>query len=209
MLHCSSSCLFVNKVLVKKSIIGWLPHLKIFRYSCLILPMSKNCHLRKGRQLTNNTTSILAVFLNDFFQHLKNQKGNFWISYLFNEKFLGILHHFSSMVMQISLHDRNSNNYVSSLCMGATPSKVEKGATNGEGAPPYKHDKLAPFAPLFRLLTKLGTECSLNIVFFLKMFWFFWTLQVLLQRWWLTFHCAHTHSDTEGKPREPRVQNMF
>ena len=72
MLHCSSSCLFVNKVLVKKSIIGWLPHLKIFRYSCLILPMSKNCHLRKGRQLSNNTTSILAVFLNDFFNICKS-----------------------------------------------------------------------------------------------------------------------------------------
>ena len=38
--------------------------------------------------------------------------------------------------------------------------------------------------------------CSLNIVFFLKMLWFFWTLQVLLQRrWCLTCHCVHTHTE--------------
>ena len=36
------------------------------------------------------------------------------------------------------------------------------------------------------------TGCSLNIVFFLKIFWFFWTQQVLLQRWWLTCHCINT-----------------
>ena len=37
----------------------------------------------------------------------------------------------------------------------------------------------------------LCTGCSLDIVFFLKMLWFFWTLQVLLlQRWCLTCHCV-------------------
>ena len=43
------------------------------------------------------------------------------------------------------------------------------------------------------------TGCWLNIVLFLKMLWFFWTLQVLsLQRWCLT---CHSLTDTEGKPR--------
>ena len=32
----------------------------------------------------------------------------------------------------------------------------------------------------------------LNIVFFLQMLWFFWTLQVLLQRWCSTCHCVLT-----------------
>ena len=38
-----------------------------------------------------------------------------------------------------------------------------------------------------------GTGCILNIVFFLKMLWFFLTLPVLLQRWCSTCHLAvHT-----------------
>ena len=41
------------------------------------------------------------------------------------------------------------------------------------------------------------TECSLNIVFFLKMLRFFWTLPVLGFDLPLC-----THTDTEGKPRE-------
>ena len=38
---------------------------------------------------------------------------------------------------------------------------------------------------------------SLNIVFFLKIFWIFWTLQVLLQRW-----CS-THTGT-GRKQSPK-----
>ena len=51
------------------------------------------------------------------------------------------------------------------------------------------------------------TGCSLNVVFFLKMFRFFLTLPVLLQCWCLTCHCVHT--DSVGKPRETRVRNIF
>ena len=40
------------------------------------------------------------------------------------------------------------------------------------------------------------------------MLWFFWTLQVLLQRWWcLTWHCVHT--DTKGKPRERPESDIY
>ena len=46
-----------------------------------------------------------------------------------------------------------------------------------------------------------STGCSLNIVFFLKMLWFLWTLQVLLP--------LCTHTDNDGKPREARVRNIF
>ena len=40
----------------------------------------------------------------------------------------------------------------------------------------------------------LSTGCSLNIVFFLKMLWFFLTLPVLLQRWCSTcLVCVYTY----------------
>ena len=46
------------------------------------------------------------------------------------------------------------------------------------------------------------TGCSLNIVFFLKMLWFFWTLPVLLQRWCSTcLVCAHTLTLRENRER--------
>ena len=35
-----------------------------------------------------------------------------------------------------------------------------------------------------------ATGCSLNIVFFLWILWFFWTLPVLLQCWCLTYLCV-------------------
>ena len=41
------------------------------------------------------------------------------------------------------------------------------------------------------------TGCSLDIVFFLKMLWFFWTLQVLLKCWCLTCYCVHTLTPRE------------
>ena len=46
------------------------------------------------------------------------------------------------------------------------------------------------------------TGCSLNIVFFLKMWCFFWTLQVLRQRWCLTCHRVHslTPRVNRGRP---------
>ena len=46
-----------------------------------------------------------------------------------------------------------------------------------------------------------SNQCSLNIVFFLKMLWFFWTLQVLLQRWCLTWHCVHTLTPRGNRER--------
>ena len=46
------------------------------------------------------------------------------------------------------------------------------------------------------------TGCWLNIVLFLKMLWFFWTLQVLLQRWCSTCHCVHTLTP-RGNPERP------
>ena len=49
------------------------------------------------------------------------------------------------------------------------------------------------------------TGCSLNIFFFLKIYWFFWTLPVLLQRWFSTcLVCVDTLT-----PRENRVRNIF
>ena len=49
------------------------------------------------------------------------------------------------------------------------------------------------------------TGCSLNIVFFLKVLWFFWTLPVVLQRWCSTcLVCVH-----KLRPRENRVQNIL
>ena len=44
----------------------------------------------------------------------------------------------------------------------------------------------------------LATGCLLNIVFFLKMLWFFWILQVLLQRWCVYTHC-HREKTEKGK----------
>ena len=51
------------------------------------------------------------------------------------------------------------------------------------------------------------TGCSLNIVFFLKMLWFFWTLPVLLQRWFSTCVCVHPLTP-RGKQRKARVRNI-
>ena len=48
------------------------------------------------------------------------------------------------------------------------------------------------FPPFMPYIRGTCTGCSLNIEFFLKMFWFFWTLSVLLQCWCLTCHCLHT-----------------
>ena len=46
-----------------------------------------------------------------------------------------------------------------------------------------------------------STGCSLNIVFFLKMLWFFWTLPVLLQRWCLTCRCVHSLTPRGNRER--------
>ena len=52
-----------------------------------------------------------------------------------------------------------------------------------------------------------GTGCSLNIVFLLKKLWFFWTLPVLLQRWFSTcLVCVHWHW---GKTEKGQVRNSF
>ena len=49
------------------------------------------------------------------------------------------------------------------------------------------------------------TGCSLNIVFCLKILWFFWTLPVLQQRWFSTcLLCVHKLT-----PRENRVRNIL
>ena len=53
------------------------------------------------------------------------------------------------------------------------------------------------------------TGCSLNIVFFLTILWFFWTLSVLLQRWcstWLV--CVHTLTPKK-KQRKARGRNIL
>ena len=48
-----------------------------------------------------------------------------------------------------------------------------------------------------------GTGCSLNIVFFLKIFWIFWTLPVLLQRWCSTcLVCVHILTSRENRVRK-------
>ena len=61
---------------------------------------------------------------------------------------------------------------------------------------------------IYHLPDCLHTGCSLNIVFFLKNVWFFWTLPVLLQRWCSTcLVCVHT--DNKGKQRKARVQNIL
>ena len=48
---------------------------------------------------------------------------------------------------------------------------------------------------------KICTGCSLKIVFFLKFFWFFWTLPVLLQRWCSTCHCVHSLTPRGNRER--------
>ena len=49
----------------------------------------------------------------------------------------------------------------------------------------------------------LHTGCSLNIVFFLKIVWIFWTLSVLLQRWCSTcLVCVHTLTSRENRVRK-------
>ena len=55
----------------------------------------------------------------------------------------------------------------------------------------------------------LCTGCSFNIVFFLKILWCFWTLQVLLQRWGLPCHCVHTLTPRGTTPREARVRHIY
>ena len=49
------------------------------------------------------------------------------------------------------------------------------------------------------------TGCSLNIVFFLNIFWIFWTLPDLQQRWFSTcMLCVHKLT-----PRKNRVRNIL
>ena len=53
--------------------------------------------------------------------------------------------------------------------------------------------------------------CSLNIVFFLKVLWFFWTLPVLLQRWcsiWLVVY-IHWHQEKTEKNQSPEYSKIF
>ena len=52
------------------------------------------------------------------------------------------------------------------------------------------------------IIRSASTGCSLNIVFFLKIFWLFWTLPVLLQRWCSTcLVCVHTLTPRENRER--------
>ena len=60
--------------------------------------------------------------------------------------------------------------------------------------------------------TKRITGCSLNIVFFFKFLWFFWTLPVLLHHWCSTCHLAvqawspvytHWHQGKTEKGQSP------
>ena len=65
--------------------------------------------------------------------------------------------------------------------------------------PPDLHTSQATLAPATPLFSR-ATGCSLNIVFFLKILWFFWTLPVLLQRWWSTcLVCVHTLTPRENR----------
>ena len=57
------------------------------------------------------------------------------------------------------------------------------------------------FPPFMSYIRGTCTGCSLNIEFFLKMFWFFWTLSVLLQCWCLTCPCVHTVTPMENRER--------
>ena len=57
--------------------------------------------------------------------------------------------------------------------------------------------------------TKLGTGCSLNICFFLKMLWFFWTQPVLLQRWFSTCLVCVQHTLTPKENRERPESGIF
>ena len=56
----------------------------------------------------------------------------------------------------------------------------------------------------FYLTHFVYTGCSLNIVFFLKILWFFWTLPVLLQRCWYStcLVCVHTLTPKENRERQ-------
>ena len=54
-----------------------------------------------------------------------------------------------------------------------------------------------------------NTGCSLNIVFFLEILWFFWTLPVLLQRWCSTCHLVVHAWGPVYTPREARVRKIF
>ena len=48
----------------------------------------------------------------------------------------------------------------------------------------------------------INTGCSLKIMFFLKILWFFWTLPVLLHRWFSTcLVCVHTLTPRENRER--------
>ena len=63
------------------------------------------------------------------------------------------------------------------------------------------HMNKKPVSCLF--LYSLGTGCSLNIVYFLKIFWIFWTLPVLLQRWCSScLACVHTLTSRENRVRK-------
>ena len=52
------------------------------------------------------------------------------------------------------------------------------------------------------------TGCSLNIVFFFKILRVFWTLPFLLQRWFYLPR-VRTNTDTKGKQKKNRVQNIL
>ena len=59
------------------------------------------------------------------------------------------------------------------------------------------------------ILDPYYTGCSLNIVFFLKMLWFFLTLPVLLQCRCLTCHCVHTLTTPRGNREWPESGIYF
>ena len=65
----------------------------------------------------------------------------------------------------------------------------------------YENYHLLCFIVVVHYVHRPSTGCSLNIVFFCKMLWFFWTLQVLLQRWCSTCHCVHTLTPRGNRER--------
>ena len=64
------------------------------------------------------------------------------------------------------------------------------------------HTRVVSSCSVTPSVLSVSTGCSINIVFFLKMLLFFWTLSVLLQRWCLTCHRAHTLTPRGGQSPE-------
>ena len=69
----------------------------------------------------------------------------------------------------------------------------------------YRMSRIICLIGSYDLWDTLCTGCSLNIVFFLQMLWFFWTLPVLLQRLCSTcLVCVHTrHRGKTEKGKSP------